>query len=93
MFYPYLSYYLFSQQTANFMHSIEYQYMLLFFSNKFLKNRENCEYQLRNESDYIIPRINLDYLSIYPGSKVSKLVLAIQRPSNSLSLFILVFST
>ena len=35
-----------SQQTANFMHSIEYQYALISFSNEFLKNQENREYQL-----------------------------------------------
>ena len=58
---------LFYQQTAISCIQLSINICSYFFSNKFLKNRENCEYQLRNESDYIIPRINLDYLSIYPS--------------------------
>ena len=48
------------------MHSFEYQYFSYFFLNEFLKYQENREYQLRYDSDYIIPRIHLDYIKRFP---------------------------
>ena len=36
------------------------------FQMNFLKIKKNSEYQLRNDSDYIIPRIHLNYIKHFP---------------------------
>jgi len=48
------------------MHSIEYTYAPASFSNEFNKNNVNSDYLLRNNDDYLIPRIHTDFLRRFP---------------------------
>ena len=61
--------YLITQQILNFMHSIVYDYAPVSLQGEFPINQLNSEYQLRNNEDFLIPRINLESIKRFPFYK------------------------
>jgi len=59
---------LITQQILNFMHSIVYDYAPASLQREFPINQLNREYQLRNNEDFLIPRINLESLKRSQGN-------------------------
>ena len=51
------------------MHSIVYDYAPASLQREFPINQLNREYQLRNNEDFLIPRINLESLKRFPFYK------------------------
>ena len=59
---------LINQQILNLMHSIVYDYAPASLQREFPINQLNREYQLRNNEDFLIPRINLESLKRSQGN-------------------------
>ena len=55
------------------MHSIVYDYAPVSLQGGFPINQLNREYQLRNNEDFLIPRINLESLKRFPFYKYTTL--------------------
>ena len=57
---------LIEHEKLKFMHSVVFNYAPASFNNEFAKNSENREYLLRNNEDFIVPRIHINFLNRFP---------------------------